>query len=354
VHKRIIFTVAKQNGIDLPDLAAAIANKAGLLNTYAFFRKKLTKSQVAVLIYHRVRPKKDNWSLEPMSPESFEKQIKYFSRNYEIIPLDSLAEGIKQGNGIPSKAVVITFDDGYKDNYTYAYPTLKKYNVPATIFLTTGLIGTGNLFWWDKVKYIVSHTTSNQLSLDPLGNYPTQSDREKIHTAVVIVNSFKQLTEENRSLMITKLHKISGVNIPGDLGKELILSWDEVREMNDDGVVFGAHSVNHPILTNMPLEQAKWEILQSKKDIEEKLGKKVTSFAYPNGDFNYMISKFVKENSFIQAFSVSGKLISSRADPYELSRIEGIEDFNKFMIAFCGLWGDARKILSGRMAKGRK
>jgi len=327
-------------------LFAATSNHLGLLDAYAFLRKKLTKSQVAILMYHRVSPKENNWSLEPLSPKIFEKQVTYFSRNYEILPLDKLAQYIQQRKPLPEKAVVITFDDGYKDNYLYGYPILKKYHAPATIFLTTGHIGTGKLFWWDKVSYIIQNATVKQVDLDELGSYSLQSKPAKFHASLIITEKLKKLPEGRKNFLIGNLLSISGVDIPPDLGKELILSWDEVREMSNDGITFGAHSVYHPVLTNMPLEQARWEIIQSKKDIEERLGQPVTAFSYPNGDFNAELVKFIKESGFTCAVSVlPSKLISSRDDIYTLSRIGPGEDFNKFKVMFCGLWEDLQGIL---------
>jgi peptidoglycan/xylan/chitin deacetylase (PgdA/CDA1 family) len=335
--------------MEIKALVASITNHTGILDAYAFLRRKLTKSQVAILMYHRVCPRSDNWSLDPLRPQSFAKQIEYFCRNYEIISLDKLAEYIYRGKSLPEKAVAVTFDDGYRDNYLYAYPILKKHHIPATFFLTTGHIGTGQLFWWDKVSYIIQHTSVGQLDLDEIGNYSLHSEIDKSHASLIIIEKLKKLPEEGKSSLIEKWLSISGVVIPDDLGKELILSWDEVREMNSDGISFGAHSVSHPVLTNLPLEQAKWEIIQSKKDIEEKLGKEVTAFSYPNGDFNPKIAKFIQESGFSCSVSVlPGKLISAKDNPYELSRIGAIEDSNKFKVVFCGLWGDLQGIFRQR------
>jgi len=327
--------------MEMKTTAAAIANRLGLIDSYAFFRRKLTKSQVAILMYHRISSSKDNWSLKPLSPQIFEQQIGYFCRRYKILSLDELAQYIHQGESLPEKAVVITFDDGYKDNYLHAFPVLEKYKVPATIFLTTGHIGSGNLFWLDKVRYIIQHTTINRINLNELVNYSLESEADKHRSSFAIANSLNKLPENNKNLLIEKLLSVSNVDIPADLGRELVLSWDEVREMSNNGIIFGAHTVNHPVLTNMPLEQAKWEISQSKKDIEENLGKRVTAFAYPNGDFNPEIVKFIKESGFTCAVSVlPGKLLSAKDSPYELGRIQAFEDFNKFKVALCGLLGD--------------
>jgi len=332
--------------MEMKGVTASIANHSGFLDAYAFLRRKLTKSQVAILAYHRVYPNKDNWSLEPTSPRTFEQQMEYFCRRYEILSLDKLVQYIHHGKSLPEKAVVITIDDGYKDSYLCAYPILKKNRIPATIFLVTGHIGTANLFWWDRVSYVIHHISVEQLSLDELGSHSLWSEPDKSRANLIVTERLKKLPEERKNLLIDKLFQLSGVEIPVDLGRELILSWDEVKEMSNGDISFGAHSVTHPILTNMPLEQAKYEIIQSKKDIEEKLGQRVTAFSYPNGDFNAELVSFIKETGFTCAVSISpNKLISPKDRLYGLSRIAAIENSNKFKGMSCGLWGDLKSIL---------
>jgi peptidoglycan/xylan/chitin deacetylase (PgdA/CDA1 family) len=333
--------------MEIKGVIAAAGHHLGLLDAYGLVRRKLTKSQVAILMYHRVCPKRDSWSLKPLSPRNFEKQIEYFCRNYEILSLDKLAQCLQEGKPLPERAVVITFDDGYKDNYLYAYPILRKYRIPAAIFLVTGHIGNANLFWWDKVSYAVQHASVERLSLDELGSHSLRSRPDKSRANLIVTERLKKLPDEKKNLLIDKLVQLSGVEIPVDLGRDLILSWDEVKEMSNGDVSFGAHSVIHPILTNMPLEQAKYEIIQSKKDIEEKLGQRVTAFSYPNGDFNAELVKFVKESAFTCAVTTSpSELITSKDSPYQLSRIAAIEDFNGLKVMLCGLWGDLQGILS--------
>ena len=125
--------------------------------------------------------------------------------------------------------------------------------------------------------------------------------------------------------------------------------------MDKAGVTFGAHSVNHPILINMPLGQSKNEIVQSKQDIEEKLGKEVTAFSYPNGNFNAEIVELVRKSGFTCAVSyVPGmppKLISPKDSVYHLARIGTYESLNRSKILFCGLsedWARAKRLLSHR------
>ena len=325
--------------MEIKGLVASAANHFGILDAYAFLRRKLTKSQVAILLYHRICPNKDEYKV-PLSPESFERHMEHFSRNYEILCLDKLVECIQSGKPLPKKAVVVTFDDGYKDNYLYAHPILQKYHIPATIFVVTGYIGTGKLFWWDKVAYIIEHTSIRQLNLGDFGIYSLQSELDKSRAKSMITERLKKLSEERKNLLVEKLPDICRVEIPRDLGKELILSWKEVKEMHIEGVAFGAHSVNHPILAHLPFEHAKSEITQAKKDIEEKLGTKVTSFSYPHGKFNAQIVGLVRKSGFTCALTSVYKLIGSKDCVYQLYRIEAIEDFNKFKAFLCGLWGD--------------
>jgi peptidoglycan/xylan/chitin deacetylase (PgdA/CDA1 family) len=322
---------------------SAMANYSGFLDAYAFF-KGLAKPKVVILLYHRVSPDPDSWYLaEPVSPQDFEKQIEDFSRSYELLPLDKLARYLKQGKALPKKAVVITLDDGYQDNYLHAYPILKKHHVPATIFLTTGHIGTERLFWYNKVKYIIKATRLVKANLGNLGNFRLQSRSDRFNAGSAIVKGLSRIAEGERNTVIKELAGALKVKVPDDLGKKTMLSWSEVREMSHHGITFGAHTVSHPILTTLPLSQAKREIAQSKKDIEEKLGQTVTAFAYPSGgpgDFNSRIANLVRESGFLCAVTAVPHWISPKAKIYELGRMHASGDRSQFKVLLSGLYGD--------------
>lgn len=319
------------------------ANHLCFLDAYGFLRRKLSKSPVVILLYHRVGPREDIWPSLSIKPQDFERQIRYLCKAYQVLPLDKLVRYV-QRKTLPQKAVVITFDDGYKDNYTYAYPILKKYNVPATIFLTTGHIGHGEPFWWDKVAYLIQNTTLETLELDELGVYPLHSIGDKLEAISRVKEGLKIYSEEKKNLLIEKLVIVSGVDIPVNLGKKLILSWDEVREMKDGGIAFGAHSVTHAILTKLLPEEAKYEIVQSKKDIEDKLGQVITAFSYPNGDFNTELIKFVQESGFTCAVTCIPRMVSPRTSLHELGRIQPDGNFNAFKLFLSRLYWDLKAI----------
>lgn len=330
-------------------LLCSVANHLGFLDAYTLFRRKLTQAHIAILMYHRVSPERDNVLIKPLSLKGFEKQIQYLSKNYEILSLESLVQYLQQRKPLPQKAVVITLDDGYKDSYLYAYPILRKYHVPATVFLTTGCIDTGELFWWDKVNYVIHNTCLAELLLGELGRYSLKTTSERLQAASSIREKLREVPDNKKKLLVEKLLSQYTVSIPDNLGNEFILSWQEIREMKDGGITFGAHTVNHPILTKISLKQAMHEITQSKRDIEQKLRQQVTSFCYPNGsygDFNSEIIELVKESGFTSAVTSIPGLITTESNPYELKRISVSEDFNMFKVILSNLYLDLRTVFS--------
>jgi peptidoglycan/xylan/chitin deacetylase (PgdA/CDA1 family) len=313
------------------DTLITLSNKLGFLDIYGFLRRKITKSQVAILMYHHVT-----------SQEIFENQILYLSQKYEIISLVQLAQLINEKETLPEKAVVITFDDGNKDNYKYAFPVLKKNKVHATIFLTTGHIDTDNLFWWDQLSYLINNTQKDELNIGEFGKYSLRSKNDKQKVEFILTERLKKVPEQTKQEILNKIIESCEIIIPEGTGFSKILSWDEVKEMSDAGIDFGGHTVNHPILTNVPLERAKNEILVSKKMIEKEIGKQVTTFAYPNGDYNSDMTAFIKECGFLCAVSVlPGNLVKLRDNIYALPRVNAHEDISKLKVVLSGLWGDS-------------
>ena len=210
-----------------------------------------------IICYHCI--KDEPWPhLRPAKVADFENQMQYLSKAYNPISLERIAQCIQNGTSLPTKTIAVTFDDGYQDNYKNAYPIIKKYSIPATIFLTTGFIGTGEIPAWDKGYYKSEET--------------------------------------------------------------LMLSWDQVREMSDNGISFGSHTLTHPFLTRIPRKQAQREIRLSKDIIEQQIGKPVTTLVYPSGDFNSEIRGIVKEAGYSAAVSTIAGHNSAYDDVYALKR----------------------------------
>ncbi len=319
---------------------ALIANRSGFLDLYGFVRRRLTGSQAVILLYHRVGPREDNWSSVPVDPAAFERHLRYLAQNFKVLPLREIAQSLIESQPLPEKTAAITFDDGYKDNYLHAYPLLKKYGLPATIYLTAGHIEKDELFWWDKVSYLVEHTSLKALELPQIGSLDFSSRPKKRQAIAHIRKTLKTWREVDKQELIDNLAKSAGVVIPPGTAKNLFLTWQEVKQMQAGGIELGAHGVTHANLTNLALPQAENEIVLSKKIIEEELQAHVLSFSYPNGDFSGELSEIVKKSGYMYAAVVGGKLVNNKSNPFELPRVSGYEDFNSFRSGISGFYPD--------------
>ena len=188
----------------------SLTNRFRLVDIYSLVKSNL-RSYVAVLVYHRVGTIKDRWSISVADTLEFENQLKYLQRTHKIITLGEMTRIIAEKRALPKKTAVITFDDGYKDNYTNAFPILKKLNIPATIFLTTGYIDNNDLFWWDKVGYILCNTMLKKIELEDFGDIIPPTGNNTLKSLGEIMSRFNRLPEEKKHVLIDKLVKISDV-----------------------------------------------------------------------------------------------------------------------------------------------
>lgn len=263
-----------------------------------------SSSRLLILAYHRVLRKKHNFLFDEgvisASPEAFEEQVKFCKKYFSLIGFQQLKESLESKIILPPNPLIITFDDGYRDNYEYAYPILKKYNVLATIFLSTGYIGTNRLFWWDEIAYIIKKTFKNKIILKDNSFKLNNLDNRKI-AINLILKYVKNISDEVRRNTISQLKDDLKVRMPEDINSTTILNWDQVREMSLNGIEFGSHTVNHPILSNCKEEQMKYEIEYSKNKIEKEIGKKVIVFSYPVGgenSFNLITKGFIEKAEY--------------------------------------------------------
>jgi peptidoglycan/xylan/chitin deacetylase (PgdA/CDA1 family) len=315
---------------------------------YMYFRKIILGNHIVIFVYHRVCPEKGNSSVANICPEEFEKQIRYLKEKFKIYSLEKLINVLEnnQKNKKESENIaVITFDDGYKDNYLYAYPILKKYKIPATIFLTSGYIDTDNLFWWDIAGYVIYHTKKKKIDLPNFGKFSLMDHKEKFNCLSFLVNKFKTIPNHLKNNYMINLQNICEVIIPPGLGKKMILSWDEIREMKDNGITFGVHTVTHPNLTKISLAEAEKEIMNSKKMIENQLKIEATLFSYPYGsklDYNSEIIELIKNIGFKGAVTTNYGLINKyNIDSiYSLPRIWVSNYYSRFKIVVSGIFSD--------------
>jgi len=233
-----------------------------------------------------------------------------------VVRLDDLYRILDEESNGKKPLAAVTFDDGYIDNYTIAFPILKKYGIPATIFLTTGLIGTKKKPWWDEVSYALKHTKEKTIIVKGLGMVSLDEDSES-H----VCEYLKGLLDGQRVSIVKDIIRKCKVRMPDT---RLFMDWSMVKRMSRDGITFGAHTVNHPLLTKIPIKKAEEEIRRSRQDIEGHTGKKVYSFVYPNGnpqDMHPAIGRFLRKEGFRMALSTRYGTASSRSPRFALPRI---------------------------------
>ncbi len=248
-------------------------------------------NKIPILVYHRVVPVPLPESRHKIwvDAQNFKRQMNFLaSRGFNTISLDILVSAFKGICPLPEKPIILTFDDGYKDNYLYAFPILKEYNFTATIFLVSKYIGDTNQ--WDRI-----------------------SQEETVHSPHSIVHSIEE-----------------PINL---------LSIDEIREMVEYGITFGAHTVTHPHLQQLSEKKAFHEINQSKIKIEKIIGHEITSFCYPYGEVNPTIKQMVIEAGFDCACACDTEQIN---DLYELSRRQVFPKTGMF-----GFWKKTQKWYHG-------
>jgi len=302
--------------------------KAGFFD----LQRKLTPNTLTVLNYHRIddpfRPGFNTFKPNvSATPSQFAQQMDYLSQHYNVISGRDIAEWLRGGKRLPANAAVITFDDGYRDNLEHAYPVLKSRDLPAIIFLTTSHIDSDTSFYWDIVAYCFDHTPKNNADFPLLGNRQWHSAESRKQVMDEWIAMLKTLPEVDKKKQVDQLSEILHASVPDDLSAGLTLKWSEVRHLSDNGIEMGSHTVSHPILTRVPLEEARDELVQSKSKIEAEINKQVVSFAYPNGqysDFNQALVNCVAEAGYQVAFTlVPGptRFKSVKKSPYTIRRI---------------------------------
>ena len=244
--------------------------------------RKRARGSARILYYHRVNDRRDPFS-DAMPPELFEQHVRYLARNYKIASMSQIMRHLAEGDSAEA-LVGITFDDGYADNYVHAFPILQRYGVPATIFLTTGGLDSGELLWFERLADAVQRSTREFVDIDwdiPR-RFWMRSLAERVESNNRIFGLLRNLTNAERKVWLTKILEELGAG-NGEERRNEMLSWDQVRAMSTNGIDFGGHTVTHPFLSKLTSAEAAWEVSECKRRIEAELQKPVEFFAYPNG-----------------------------------------------------------------------
>ena len=285
------------------------------------------EAPVIVLLYHRVCERHDDCQQLAVSPENFDKQIKFLSQNYPILRFEDNWEKVKQ------TSFVITFDDGYSDNLNNALPILKKYSVPATFFVASENVQSAKEFWWDQLEQIILNT---KVELDKL-DLPISKEEAIIQTQLAL----KSLAVQERDAFIVKLARQAGIELK-TREEYRPMTTEELKQLDADELVsIGSHTVNHPQLAALKQTEQEYEINTGKTQLENILGHKVNTFSYPFGnidDFSSVTMEICKQANITKAAANFPGQSHSWTDPYQIPRSLvrnwNLDEFKKQLFRF--------------------
>lgn len=310
---------------------------------FSVLEKYYLRNKNFILMYHRVLNSVESQRLyvQPgmfVSTASFEKQIVFLKDRFEVIFLEDLVEKVLNGEAIGGFCA-ITFDDGWRDNYTDAFSLLEKYRVPATIFLATGFVGTDKIFWPEELCYYLKQNLAAKSA-----SYGAPPSFIRFCKEISVYHQCIRETFFDRSIKILKGYSPGNREeileyfrdmLGTDSFPRQMLNWDEVQQMFASGLVrFGAHTVNHEMLDQVSLQKARDEITKSREDIEHNLGGRVSTFAYPNGNYTESIRNILTESGFNAALTTRKGFLAKGMPLMEIPRIAIHEDVSNTIPMF--------------------
>lgn len=272
-------------------LAARVLSTSGAARLLLQLRRT-SRRDLTVLAYHRVYDIGDESSF-PYDPElisagteSFAWQMDFVRKYFSPIRFSDLLEALDNGIPLPPRSLIVSFDDGHLDNYTNAFPVLKSLGIPATIFLSTGYIGAPRTFWFDHVSALIYHAPEGEIDIASLSLKLTlgQPVATRRSAAELLLSQLKRQPNDIRLEVLRELDTALSRHIPKHpIAASGALTWAQVLEMSHAGIEFGSHAVTHPVLTMLNDTQLHEELSESKRVIEEKIGRTAPVLAYPVG-----------------------------------------------------------------------
>jgi peptidoglycan/xylan/chitin deacetylase (PgdA/CDA1 family) len=314
-------------------IKAIILNGGYYLGFFELLRRSNgRKGRVPILVYHRVLASLDEGNVYSafklrgltVSPRNFERQISYLRRKYHLLSLVEYVKRKKTGSSLKNCAV-ITFDDGFKDFITQAWPILKKYQAPATMFMPSGFL---DLVHWQHQLYAILDEPKIEKAAIRLGceevPLDLRNDREKYLTIRRFIAAIGGLAPAERQRMVNYIGDVLQVTkklTPA----ELYLTKEDLRLLVKEGVSLGAHSVSHEHLEGLDEQQLDEEITKAMEFIKELTGEYNSAFALPFSTGNEKVYKKLEAHGCLCSFSNESGLNTGAEDDFHLKRVAGLD-----------------------------
>lgn len=313
---------------------------------------KFRRPTATIALYHGVSPDSGvngifNYRKKFINPKNFREQLFWLKSHFKITSLSNLIKLIEKEKSLTDNLLAITFDDGYENIYSHAYPILKEMGIPATVFLTTDLVENRYPLWVDRLEYSIGNSALSELNLkigEKISSLPTETRLNKQKTDSVLREYLKNVENEKKEGLLAEIEAQTGKKLIENFENSPYtgLSWEQINEMSKNNIDFAPHTKSHPILSKTEKKAALLEITESYRICSQRIGRTLKIFAYPNGqekDFNPEIKNILKSERFEAALTTVPGIIKPGFDLYSLPRfsLDGSDDLAFFRITISGI-----------------
>jgi len=262
-----------------------------------------------VLTYHRVCELKDTLWLDPRlisaTPVAFARQMRYLAEHYHVVSMAEVLNAVENGTRLPRRAVLLTFDDAYRDFGEIAWPILKRYRLPVMLFVPTAYPDhPERAFWWDRLYRAIAYTSHTDLRETPLGPLSLGTSDQRKDSLYKVQSYAKTIPHARAMAFVDEVCTRLGYK---QIEQETVLGWEKLRSLMKEGVALAAHTRTHPIMTQLSPEQVREEITGSLQDLRREIGSVLPVFSYPGGKHDDTVVRILKEEGFVMAFTTFGR-----------------------------------------------
>lgn len=293
------------------------------------------KDSAIVLTYHRVLPEADQKRSTSapgiiVTPETFSRHMKILKRHLKPVSVSEFSDLLNSGRPFPPGTCLVTFDDGWEDNYKHALGILNQYEIPALIFLATDFINSNNLFWQERLGHLFRHAHEQGLLASLLESTPgarnlvpatgTTLTNDRLQS---LLHVYRKRPHDEVSELISKIEQaLATSNDPVDTAPDRFMSWQQVKTMNtSSSISFGVHSCSHRRLTDLSEDEIQQELETSRSEILAHLNEAPSTVAYPNGNYDERVLQITSKLGFETAFTTDSGLVANGDNPLTLRRV---------------------------------
>ncbi|MCB2173673.1 polysaccharide deacetylase family protein [bacterium] len=316
------------------------------LGILRLLRYLLLRDKAVVLMYHRVlgdgeRARSFSHPGIIVAGDSFAMQMAYLREQFTVLTLDDFLAALHGNGPFPPGSCLITFDDGWLDNYRNALPIMQREGLPATVFLPVAYIGTGKVFWREQACAVLCGAAREHggkgaqllgaLGLERLADLPPAESTAAIQE---YLNGLKNFAIDRREAVLAEIDAYAQTMAADEDAVDRFIDWDQAREMQECGISFGSHGFSHYLLTQLDYAAVTEEACSSRQAIQAELNRQVRALSYPNGNYDDRITEIVAEVGYAAAFTVESGPVASGDDPYRVKRVSIHEDMTRSRALF--------------------